>query len=165
MLARFGRRFARPPGEYWSSERTFFCAVSLLSIESRLPALTPTKRRGRPMRAMSAGRVPAGCAIDADPVAATLEEARHEDRPERGVIDVRVARHHQDVELVPAARMHLLARGGEETRAPDVAGALRTTRLLADLDEVRHTNGAVGCYRAAHHAAKRGRRPPLVFEA
>ena len=51
-----------PPGEYWSSDRVFFCAVSLLSIESRLPAETPTKSRGRPMRAMSAGESHFGCA-------------------------------------------------------------------------------------------------------
>ena len=110
------------------------------------------------------GRVPAGLGDDADPVAAPLEEAGHEDRPERGVIHVGVTRHDQDVELVPAARLHLLPRGREETRTAQLAtGALMTTRLLADLDEVRHAMKG-GCSRAAHHAAKRGRRPPLLFE-
>ena len=62
MVARFGRASVAPPGVYWSTARVFFCAVSLLSIESRLPALIPTKSRGRPMRAMSAGDVQSGWA-------------------------------------------------------------------------------------------------------
>ncbi len=49
MDARLGRMPVRPPGEYWSSLRTFFCAVSLLSMLSRLPAVMPTKSRGLPM--------------------------------------------------------------------------------------------------------------------
>jgi hypothetical protein len=54
----------RPPGEYWSSPRTFFCAVSLLSIESRLPAVMPTNRRGRPCaRCRRPGSSQSGCAI------------------------------------------------------------------------------------------------------
>ncbi len=63
MLARFGRRPVRPPGEYWSSLLTFFCAVSLLSIESRLPAVIPTMSRGTPMRKRSAVSRQSGCAI------------------------------------------------------------------------------------------------------
>jgi hypothetical protein len=54
---------ARPPGEYWSSLRTFFWAVSLLSIESRLPAVIPTIRRGAPMRSRSAVSFHEGWAI------------------------------------------------------------------------------------------------------
>src|SRR6185312_4855532 len=38
------------------------------------------------------------------------EEARDQNRPERGMIDVRVAGHDQDVELIPSARFHLRAR-------------------------------------------------------
>jgi hypothetical protein len=77
-------------------------------------------------------RVPARLGDDADLEAATLEEARDEDGTERGMIDVRVAGDDQDVELVPAARAHLLTRGREEARA-------RIVRLLpADLDQGLH---------------------------
>ena len=39
-----------------TAERTFFWAVSLLSIESRLPALTPTNSRGGPANAILKAR-------------------------------------------------------------------------------------------------------------
>ena len=135
MVARLGRIPVAPPGEYWSSERIFFCAVSRLSIESRLPALTPTKRRGRPMREMSTA-VPRRLRDEADLVAAALEKARDEDRPERRVVDVRVAGDDEDVELVPAAGVHLLAVGGEKEPRLRPAGALRRS-LGSKLDE-RH---------------------------
>ncbi len=47
--ARLGRLPVWPLGEYWSSDRTFFWAVSLLSMLSRLPAVIPTKSRGVPI--------------------------------------------------------------------------------------------------------------------
>ena len=67
------------------------------------------------MRAMSSAPVHARLRDDADAVAAPLEEARDEDGPERRVIDVGVARDDEDVELVPAAGVHLLARRREES--------------------------------------------------
>ena len=67
------------------------------------------------MRAMSSGESQSRLRDDADLEAAPLEEARDEDRPERRVIDVRVAGDDEDVELLPAARVHLLARRREES--------------------------------------------------
>jgi hypothetical protein len=63
---------------------------------------------------MSSGRSQSGCAI-----MPTRKPRASRKRPisapaERGVIDVGVAVDDQDVELVPAARVHLRARGGEE---------------------------------------------------
>ncbi len=95
-----GRSSVRPPGEYWSSPRIFFCAVSLLSIESRLPARDADEEPRAPdARRRSLGRVPVAAARSMpDPEAAPLEEARDQHRAEGGVIDVGVAGDDEDVE-------------------------------------------------------------------
>ena len=47
-VARSGRRPDSPPGEYPSSRRCFLAAVNLLSILSKLPAVTKDANRGFP---------------------------------------------------------------------------------------------------------------------
>ena len=77
-------------------------------------------------------RGPVGLGDDADLVAATLEKARDEDRAEGGMIDVRVARDDEDVELGPAARIHLGARrrqGSARCRDARPPGRGRAGRL------------------------------------
>ena len=100
--------------------RIFFCAVRRLSIESRLPALIPTKSRGRPMREESLGVLPRGLRDEPDLEAAALEKARDEHRPERGVVDVGVAGDDEDVELVasPGASISSRVVGKNVVRSP-----------------------------------------------
>jgi hypothetical protein len=59
--------------------------------------------------------VPARLRDHAHAEAARLEEATDQRPAERRVVDVRVAVDDEHVELVPAARLHLLARGGQES--------------------------------------------------
>ncbi len=132
MVARSGRQPVRPPGLYWSSERIFFCAVSLLSIESRLPADTPKNRRGLPSARNGSALRQSRLGDDADLEAAPFEEARDQDRPERRMIDVGVAGDDDDVELRPAARVEVGPGGGEERGEAIVR--LPTSRAI----EARH---------------------------
>ena len=68
--------------------------------EERQPRLAERGHRGRV--------VPIGLRDDAHPVAVRLQKPRDDGRAERGVVDVRVARHVHEVDLVPAAFRHVL---------------------------------------------------------
>ena len=61
--------------------------------------------------------MPIGLGDDADAEAAALEETADQRTAERRVIDVGVAADDQDVELVPAAGVHLRARGRQVRRS------------------------------------------------
>jgi hypothetical protein len=86
----WGDRSSRRRACTGSSDRTFFCAVSLLSIESRLPAVMPTKRRGRAHARDVVDVVPAGCAImpTRKPRASRKRPMSAPPRRRRRVIDV-----------------------------------------------------------------------------
>ena len=113
---RAGSRCGRP-GSTGPRERIFFCAVSLLSIESRLPARDADEQPRPAQRAERLGACASrGWAMMPDAEAAALEEARDQHRPERRVIDVGVAGDDEDVELVPAARVEVGAGGGKKRR-------------------------------------------------
>jgi len=72
------------------------------------------------------GRTPVGLRDHADAKSARFEEATDERRAEGGMIDVGVAIHQQDVELVPAARTHLFrARRQECAELTTVLAKLR----------------------------------------
>ena len=68
--------------------------------EERQPRLAERSHRGRV--------VPVGLRDDAHLVAVRLQKPRDDGRAERGVVDVRVARHVDEVDLVPAAFRHIL---------------------------------------------------------
>ncbi len=81
------------------------------------------------------GPIPARLGDEPHAVAATLEEASDQHRSERRVVDVRVAADDQDIQLVPAARVHLLARGRQEGLQ---LGARARASRAAQRDEVGH---------------------------
>ena len=63
------------------------------------------------------GVAPVGLRDDAHLVAVRLQHARDDGAGKRGVVNVGVAAHKDKVALVPAARLHVLARDGEKGRA------------------------------------------------
>ncbi len=88
-------------------------------------AYTPNAEAGkRPDRAVTVyaqraerlGRVPVGLAEDADPKAVRLQQPPDQRHAEARVVDVGVAVDENDVAFVPAERVHLLARHGQERR-------------------------------------------------
>jgi hypothetical protein len=96
----------------------------------------PDEEPGAPEPSDVLQRVPAGLGDDPHPQAPALEEAGHEDRPERGVVDVRVPRDDEHVDRVPAARLELCPRGGQEraqvggARAQTCAAMVERTRSM-----------------------------------
>ncbi|MNQ15215.1 hypothetical protein D3C85_281820 [compost metagenome] len=88
------------------------------------------------------GALPVGLRDDAHAKALRLEHAADDRHAEAGVVDVGVARDHDDVAAVPAERVHLLARGRQElgraeTGRPVLAVAgqrLGGTRKKGDVD-------------------------------
>jgi hypothetical protein len=74
----------------------------------------PTNSRGRPSLQQVLVPSQRGCAIIPTRSPRPCEEAPDQRPAERRVIDVRVAVDDQHVELVPAARVHLLPRHRQE---------------------------------------------------
>ncbi len=88
-------------------------------VEHRIEvARADADEKARPSHSKDvAGVPPIGLRDDADFVATAFEEASDENRSERGVVDVGVAGDDEDVELVPAARLHLGAGRRQERGA------------------------------------------------
>ena len=86
------------------------------------------------------GVAPVGLRDDAHLVAVRLQHARDDGAGKRGVVNVGVAAHKDEVALVPAARLHVLARDGEKGQAVRAAVCLCRGGLAAV--------GVVGAVRA-----------------
>ena len=99
------------------------------------------------------GVAPVGLRDDAHLVAVRLQHARDDGAGKRGVVNVGVAAHKDEVALVPAARLHVLARDGEKGRAVRAAVRLRRDGLAAV--------GAVGAVRAGAAASAAGALRPV----
>ena len=75
------------------------------------------------------GVVPVGLRDHAHLIAVRLEQASDDGHPERGMIDVRVARHVHEIATVPSAPLHVGSADGKESFWH--AGLLGRTRLSA----------------------------------
>ena len=84
-----------------------------------LPAVMPKNRFGLPEPCEVVGRAPVRLRDDADAEALRFQHAADDRHAEARVIDVGVAGHDDDVAAVPAERVHLLPRHGQERGGPE----------------------------------------------
>ena len=107
-----------------------------------LPAVMPKNRFGLPSALKWLGALPVGLRDDADAKALRLQHAADDRHAEARMVDVGVAGDDDDVAAVPAERVHLGARHGQERgRAEagrpvlavgeEVAGGKHGARILA----------------------------------